>query len=529
MPKAVVAKQVSIPEGSSAPALPPRVSVSSPGFLELLMDGLHIGIANVLPSGAILYCNDRFREILHIPPTAKLARTELKRYLTAQTWSALSDCLAKAMDSSVEGELRFDSNGRDQFVGITLSPVRLNGATSIRLVAAEKTDLLEANQALGRSQAELYALSAKVLRLRDDERRRIARDLHDVTGQEVAFVLMTLGSVSGRTGGVDSIRRQLHECSEILRKVESEIRTLSYVLHPPLLDDLGLLAALEWYVQGLEKRLGLRVHLEIHDEIPRLARDAEIALFRVVQESLTNVIRHAHASNTWIRAQITATRLHLVIEDDGCGIRPGNLTSANQGVGIAGMDQRLRQFGGRLEVSSEGSGTIVYASIPLDGADANDAIRPTNDESQLPFTAQTPLPKNRSAKRILIADDHAVTRRGIRALLEEETDLQVCGEASNGVDAITEVDRLQPDLLILDLSMPRAGGLAVAHRLQSSGSSTKVLIFTTHSYRGLQRAIQEAGGDGYVLKQNASEELICAVREILGGASHFSAEVALTS
>lgn len=524
-----VAKQVSRPQSSSASTapLPARASVFPLSFLELLLDGLQVGIANVQPAGAILYCNDRFREILRISPTAKLARTELKRYVSPATWTALTDALAKAMSSTVEGELRIESPGQARIVSIALSPIRLNGATSIRLVATEKTELVEASRALACSQAEIHSLSAKVLRLRDDERRRIARDLHDVTGQEVAFALMTLGSVSNRTGNVQSIRRQLHECSEILRKVESEIRTLSYVLHPPLLDDLGLVAALEWYVQGLEKRLGLRVHLEIRDELPRLARDAEIALFRVVQESLTNVIRHANASNTWIRAEITATRLNLVIEDDGCGVHPDKLSSANRGVGIAGMDQRLRQFGGRLEVTSEGTGTVVCASIPLDGGDANGDIRTSRAESQDPVNTSASLHRDQSAKRILIADDHAVTRRGIRALLEEESDLQVCGEASNGIDALSEVDRLRPDLLILDLSMPRAGGLAVAHRLQNTGSNTKILIFTTHSYPGLERAIQEVGGNGYVLKQNASEELISAVREILGGATHFTGETSL--
>ena len=529
MPKAGVAKQVSNAQSASAlnPTLPARVS--SPSLLELLLDGLKVGVANVLPCGAILYCNDRFREILHVPAMAKLARIKLQRYVTPQAWSALSGWLAKAMSSSVDGELCLEFAGRSQFVSVALSPILLNGATSIRMVATEKTEPVEANRALDRSRAELYSLSAKVLRLRDDERRRIARDLHDVTGQEVAFVLMTLGSVSGRTGGVDSIRRQLQECSEILRKVESEIRTLSYVLHPPLLDDLGLLAALEWYVQGLEKRLDLRVHLEIHHEIPRVARDAEIALFRVVQESLTNVIRHARASNAWIRAEITPTRLHLVIEDDGCGIHADQLSSANRGVGIAGMDQRLRQFGGRLEVSSEGSGTVVCASIPLGGASVNDTVRVTDHESQPLVGDSGSDGKNQSAKRILIADDHAVTRRGIRALLEEETDLHVCGEAANGLDAVSEVDRLHPDLIILDLSMPGAGGLAVAHRLQITGSNTRVLIFTTHAYPGLERAIQDVGGNGYVLKQNASEELICAVREILGGATHFTEEATRTS
>lgn len=129
--------------------------------------------------------------------------------------------------------------------------------STIRIVAEEKTELVETSKALNESQPELQSLSARILQLRDNERRRIARDLHDVTGQELAVVLMTLGSIINRFEGHSAAHDRVKESMDILHKVESEIRILSYLLHPPLLDESGLTAALQWYVQGLEKRTGL--------------------------------------------------------------------------------------------------------------------------------------------------------------------------------------------------------------------------------------------------------------------------------
>ena len=495
---------------------------------EVLLDGLNVGIANLLPSGIILYCNPRFSEILHIPCRREVIGGDLKFHLSPASWPALTEGLQHATHDPVEGELRLDVDGRTHFVSLSLTPMRVFNGTTIRVVAAEKTELVETSKALDQSQAELQSLSAKILQLRDNERRRIARDLHDVTGQELAVVLMALGSISHHFHENPTIRDRLKESVDILRKVENEIRTLSYLLHPPLLDESGLTAALQWYVQGLEKRTGLHVHTELNPQLPRLTRDREIALFRVVQESLTNVIRHAEATTVWIRSAIHSSDLEVFVEDNGKGINPQKVSFAQHGhgggVGIAGMDQRLRQLGGKLRVTPTGHGTVVSASAPFGDLATEE---PTIEDQQQSYFPREP---NRSGphrspeiKRILIADDHEVTRRGIRALLAEEKNFEVCGEASNGSEAIAKAFDLRPDLIILDLIMPRTGGLTVANRLRDSGLSTRILVFTTHSFPGIEKTLQAAGCHGYVLKQDASQELVCAAKEVLRGTSYFHA------
>ncbi len=495
-----------------------------------LLEGLNVGIANLLPSGTVLYCNTRFREILGIPHRTSIVGSDLKFHLSPASWPSLSQGLTQAIRAPVEGELRLQLAGRTHFVSLSLAPLRVSDTTTIRAVAAEKTELVETSKALDESQAELQSLSAKILQSRDNERRRIARDLHDVTGQELAVVLMTLGSISSHFDKNPVLRDRVKESVVILHKVENDVRTLSYLLHPPLLDESGLTSALQWYVQGLEKRIGLHVHTELDSPLPRLSRDREIALFRVVQESLTNVIRHAEATAVWIRSKITCTDLELFIEDNGKGIDPEKVAFAHKGycggVGIAGMEQRLRQLGGRFRVWPTGHGTIVSASAPIGDGQTEE---PTVELQEHPDLSSVPK-RSTNVKRILIVDDHEVTRHGIRALLAEEKDFEVCGEAANGLEAISQALALQPDLIVLDLIMPQAGGLTVANHLrQQDHLSTKILVFTTHSYPGIEKTLQAAGCDGYVLKQDASQELVCAIREVLRGASYFHKTSSVTS
>ena len=500
---------------------PPREREAQPTqWPDDFYEGLPVGVAIVGASGRLNYSNQCFRDILQISPLASVVGSDLKRYISTSSWVDLNKGLLAARTGVVSGEIRLEAAGRLHFVTIAMSPIRYDSSPAIRVVVAERTELVETSKALYESQAEISSLSAKVLALRDEERRRIARDLHDVTGQELAFVSLTLNGILAHGNQSEPAQQQINEAIGYLTKIQRDVRTLSYLLHPPMLDEIGLLAALQWYVGGLEKRSGLHVRLDIRDPLPRQPHDHEIALFRVVQESLTNVLRHAQAQNVWIRASVSSEKIQVYVIDDGVGVDPAKLTgpSNDSGVGIAGMDQRLRQFGGGLTVSRGDPGTQVCATVPLVEMSPEDYHEDTPHAANGNLSAEPPLPP----KRILVADDHEITRRGIRAILEEHPDLEICGEVANGMDAILACVRLKPDLLILDVSMPEVGGFAVANRLQHDGLGTKILMFTTHSYPGIERTIRAAGCEGYVIKHNAGQELVKAIRTILDGGTHFS-------
>jgi PAS domain S-box-containing protein len=221
-----------------------------------------------------------------------------------------------------------------------------------------------------RAEEELRDLSARLFNVQDQARRRIARELHDVTGQNLAAIAYNLEAMEKSPRLSLSMKNTLAQCRALCKQSLEEIRTLSYVLHPPLLDDLGLVRALSWYVEGFVQRAGIEVILEVQNDVGRLPLEMETDLFRVVQEGLTNVRRHSHNRKAIIRLSRQQTQLILQIEDrrsDSPAAAKVEKHSFDEGpgVGIPGMRERLRQHGGSLEIRSESTGTTLTAVVPL--------------------------------------------------------------------------------------------------------------------------------------------------------------------
>ena len=226
---------------------------------------------------------------------------------------------------------------------------------------------------LAAANASLRELSGRLLQLQDNERRKFARDLHDSVGQLVAALSMNVGAIASHGDSHDLKLRQLHKDSqELIQEITKEIRTLSHLLHPPLLDEIGLLSALRWYTDGFTQRSGIATNLEIPNELARMSADLEIAIFRVVQECLTNAHRHSGSSSVTVRLACLDQELRVEIEDHGSGIPDEKLkefeSTGLPGVGLRGMRERLRQLGGSLEIISNGKGTIVRGKVPFQPA-----------------------------------------------------------------------------------------------------------------------------------------------------------------
>jgi signal transduction histidine kinase len=232
--------------------------------------------------------------------------------------------------------------------------------------------VVERTRQLTAANEELRHLSGQLLRLQDEERRKIARDLHDSTGQDLVALATMLGQLRGSISSVDrKSARLLSECKTLADKCIRDVRTLSYVLHPPLLDEAGLIDALRDYADGFTKRSGIQVELEVSTRVARMERDVEMALFRVVQESLTNIHRHSGSQLAKIRIHRNSD-LTLEISDSGSGLSasvPGRKENAlfEVGVGIPSMQERVKLIGGRLEIDSTSHGTTVRVTIPLGG------------------------------------------------------------------------------------------------------------------------------------------------------------------
>jgi len=245
-------------------------------------------------------------------------------------------------------------------------------------VRQRTAELVGMNEELVKQADLVRDLSARLLQLQDEERRHIARELHDSVGQLLAAVTMNNSKVTREKSKLSpAAEKCVEENASLVEQALTEIRTMSHLLHPPLLDEIGLESAIKWYTEGFAERSKIEVGLDLPPDLGRLSSDIEIALFRVMQECLTNIHRHSGSTKAMIRLAQNHTRLELEVSDAGKGIPSEKLrtltSSGSLGVGLRGMRERVRQLGGTLQIHSNGKGTKVTVSLPAPQAKVSSA------------------------------------------------------------------------------------------------------------------------------------------------------------
>lgn len=253
-------------------------------------------------------------------------------------------------------------------ISVTISPIkdaqgRVIGASKVARDITERKRL-----ALLLQEAEL---SGRLLQLQDEERRRIARELHDGAGQLLAALSMNIAAISNEGSRLGpNATQKVDESRSLVDQALSEIRTISHLLHPPLLDEVGLISALSEYVNGFGERSNIKVSLDLPSDWERLPRDVELSIFRIVQECLTNVHRHSGSATAKVRLSHSPFEIQLQVSDQGRGInrevQDKFQAGKSSGVGLRGMRERVRQLGGEMQIRSSGSGTSVVVLLPLD-------------------------------------------------------------------------------------------------------------------------------------------------------------------
>jgi signal transduction histidine kinase len=223
---------------------------------------------------------------------------------------------------------------------------------------------------LERTNESLRALSIRLLQSQDEERRRIARELHDGVGQLLAAIKMGTSALAGESSHLSTRgQRNIDDMEGMIDEAIRGIRTMSHLLHPPLLDECGLASALRWYVEEFSKRSGIQVQFDCSDSLPRFSAEVETSIFRVVQECLGNIHRHSGSAAARIHLESEQDVVRLEVQDQGCGISPDRLreisTGGRSGVGVRGMQERVKQLGGDLHIHSQGQGTLIGVTLPL--------------------------------------------------------------------------------------------------------------------------------------------------------------------
>ena len=335
-----------------------------------LLDAIPQQIWSGTPDGRLDYCNERWRSY------AGLALEELQ----GNGWQSMlhpddRDRVLKAWQESVTNGTPYEQEERHRRVD---GKYRWFLARGVPLHDSEgrivrwygtNTDIEDRKQA----EEELRLLSGQLLLLQDEERRRIARDLHDSTGQDLVALSTTLSQFHASIPSSSrKLRKLASQCQALADQCIRDVRTLSYLLHPPMLDESGLDDAIRHYASGFTQRTGIDVQLEMSPRLGRMNPDVELALFRVVQESLTNIQRHSGSPLAKIRIERDFGKITLEISDKGTGIsgrlrkRNGKL-SFGVGVGIPSMHERVKLIGGKLDIESSSSGTTVRVTVSIDG------------------------------------------------------------------------------------------------------------------------------------------------------------------
>jgi two-component system NarL family sensor kinase len=288
--------------------------------------------------------------------------------------ASMRDRLREALDKGTaffEWTFRRLDTGEPLIAEVDLTGLEADQRTLTLAVFHDITERKRLDEEREAMLRELQQLAGTLVQLQDEERRRIGRDLHDSTGQILTALGMQLARLQRLAESENSPNKGLIvDCVALAQRCSSDIRTASYLLHPPLLDEIGLLSALRWLADGLSRRSDIHVVLQLPDTLPRLPRDLELALFRVVQEAISNVHRHAQSPSVSIRLTLDSGALTLEVQDAGLGI-PEAFDSGNvpdpimRGVGLGGMRERLRQLGGQLTILSSPDGTCVRATVPI--------------------------------------------------------------------------------------------------------------------------------------------------------------------
>lgn len=384
--------------------------------------------------------------------------------------------------------------------------------------------LRELNLALERRAEQLRAMASELTLAEQRERRRLAQILHDHLQQLLVAAKIKLGILRRRQNEPE-LGQSLVQIDELLSESIRSSRSLTVDLSPPILYDAGLRPALEWLTRHMREKHGLVVEIESNTELPRLGEDTRILVFQAVRELLFNVVKHAGVAQARLRLEVDSRQLLVVVEDAGVGFDltgPDDGEPSPGGLGLFSIRERLEVLGGRLLIhTSPGHGTRAEISVPRPDVEMTDrkAGRHGLADDASGRASSAPLQSSGAEKprriRVLLADDHKILRQGLAGLLMEEPDIEVVGEAGDGLEAIAMAQRTGPDVVLMDVTMPRLDGIQATARITAALPQVRVIGLSMHEEKDLAAAMRSAGAVAYLSKGGSSDLLIATIRSVV--------------
>ena len=412
--------------------------------------------------------------------------------------SFATDCLESGKSSSVEFPVQSDDRGEYWLRAAGRAEGPPNRRHVIHGVLAD-IDILK------RAETERSHLLRRLASAQEEEQRRISRELHDQIGQTVTGLSLGLkaleqGLAKGSNG--EAATEQVRWLEQLAAQIGRDIHRTASDLRPTAIDDLGIFKAIEAYVAEWQERYGIRVDIQTFGRDNSLPADVAAVLYRLVQEGLTNVLKHANASKVSIVLEKKSEGLALVLEDDGIGFDPEN---------VGRIVVRRRSDVGIGSLRHEGAG------CPSRRHDRRRICARKGKYDFCPDSAGSVGDHRMTPVRIALVDDHPVVLAGIRALLQGVPEVELVGEANTGATGLKAICDCSPDIAVIDLSLPDISGMELARQVTRQCPDVKIIVLTVHEDRAYVHPVLEAGARGYLLKRSAGDELLRAIRAVNRG------------
>ena len=394
--------------------------------------------------------------------------------------------------------------------------------TELRTLNRQLEDKVAERTALAERRAQtLQVLAQELAQAEDQERRRLAEILHDDFQQLLVAAKFQLSLLVNRSREDQNVRTMVMNVMNLLDETIVKSRNLSHELSPPTLKESGLVSAMQWLARQMEEKHGLKVELEVDDAFEDCIPESEavmIFLFRAVQEMLFNVVTHAGTRRARVEAGVAGRGIRLDVVDEGAGFDPDRLFRAGQGgYGLISIRERLAYMGGKLTVESEpdrGSRMGIYFPTNGDGIDSKSVgSDPRRRRAEHGAPQSETAGEDARAIRVLLVDDHRIMREGLAALLTDEPDLEIVGEADNGKEAVDLVQRARPDVVIMDVSMPVMNGIEATRIIKRLYPHVRVIALSMFQEEDMSKGMVGAGAETYLNKMGPAEQLINVIRK----------------
>jgi PAS domain S-box-containing protein len=372
--------------------------------------------------------------------------------------------------------------------------------------------VLERTAELKERAEQLGRLSSQLTMAEQRERKRLAQILHDGLQQYLVAAKLQVGGFIEQAED-SGLKQAAADIENLLGEAIGVSRSMAAELSPRLLYESGLTAGLEWLSRWMSDKHGLKVELAIRTDAPVLTEDVKLFLFESVRELLLNVVKHGNTRFAKVSvAPEDGRSLQIIVSDNGAGFDPASASIEDGGFGLFSIRERIRLIGGRLEVdSSPGTGARFTLTVPLE---IRNLLEPMHSSPHIRVngTVAAALPRPDGKTRILLTDDHSVMREGLARLLGQEPDFEVVGQASDGLEAIEKAGELQPDVILMDISMPRMNGIDAARIIHERHPSIRIIGLSIYSEEERAREMLDAGASYYMTKSGPSADLKAAIR-----------------